>query len=269
VPSGIARVNGTSLYYEVAGSGEPVVLVHGFSLDSRMWDDQVDALAEGHRVIRYDLRGFGRSELPDGKPYSRAEDLKALLEHLGIGRANIVGLSMGGSVAVGFALSFPEMTHKLILADSALNGYDWSSEWESSMEAIRSRALSAGEKAANALWLEHPLFAPAREKPAVAAHLAQMVDGYSGWHWMNDDPLRVSDPPNVSRLTEVRSPALIVLGDRDLPDFHRIAAILQERIPDSRTFKLQGMGHMVNMEAPEQFNELVLDFLKIPSAGLA
>jgi len=269
VPSGIARVNGTSLYYEVAGSGEPVALVHGFALDSRMWDDQVDALAEGHRVIRYDVRGFGRSEPPDGKPYSRAEDLKALLEHLGIGSADIVGLSMGGSVAVSFALSFPEMTRKLILADSALNGYDWSSEWESSWEAIGGRAKSAGEKAANALWLDHPLFAPAREKHSVAARLAQMVDGYSGWHWVNDDPLRVSDPADASRLTEVRSPALIVLGERDLPDFHRIAAILQERIPDSRTSKLQGVGHMVNMEAPEQFNELVLDFLKIPSRRLA
>jgi 3-oxoadipate enol-lactonase len=137
------------------------------------------------------------------------------------------------------------------------------------LEAIGNRALSAGEKAANTLWLGHPLFAPAREKPAVAARLAQMVDGYSGWHWSNDDPLRVRDPPDVSRLEDVGSPALILLGERDLPDFHRIAAILQERIPDPGTFELQGVGHMVNMEAPEQFNELVLDFLKIPSAGSA
>src|SRR6185436_3073968 len=93
--TGYAPSNGTSLYYEVSGEGEAVVLLHGFSLDHRMWAPQVDALAGRYRVVRYDLRGFGRSA-PSPERFTHADDLLALLDHLHIDRAALVGLSMGG-----------------------------------------------------------------------------------------------------------------------------------------------------------------------------
>src|SRR3712207_1103532 len=105
VESGFAAVNGTRLYYEVAGEGTPVALIHGFTLDTRMWDDQFLPLAAHYRVVRYDARGFGRSDLPTGEPYSPHDDLRALLEHLGLGPAAITGLSMGGGIAADFAIA--------------------------------------------------------------------------------------------------------------------------------------------------------------------
>ena len=115
---GIAEVNGTCLVYEGTGNGPPVVFVHGFTLDMRMWDDQVVPLATSHRVLRYDLRGFGASANPTvGESFSHADDLLALLDHLGIERAAVVGLSMGGWVVQEFALKYPDSVSAVILVD--------------------------------------------------------------------------------------------------------------------------------------------------------
>ena len=99
--SGFAEVNGTRLYYEAAGAGFPVLFIHGFTLDTRMWDDQFIPLSKEYRVIRYDMRGFGQSALPTKEQYSQANDLEALLEHLGISDAAIIAHSRGGAVAFG------------------------------------------------------------------------------------------------------------------------------------------------------------------------
>ena len=116
---GFADVEGTRLYYQSMGEGAPIVLLHGFSIDHRMWDGQMAALSAAHRVVRCDLRGFGQSP-PPTTPYANADDLKALLDHLGIARAVILGLSMGGGVAINFALAYPEATRALVVAGSTL-----------------------------------------------------------------------------------------------------------------------------------------------------
>jgi pimeloyl-ACP methyl ester carboxylesterase len=103
--SGYAEVNGTRLYYETAGAGHPLVLIHGYTLDSRMWDDQFETLSKKYRVLRYDLRGFGKSAYPSpDKSYCHTEDLRALLDYLKISKAYVMGLSMGGGIAVEFTL---------------------------------------------------------------------------------------------------------------------------------------------------------------------
>jgi 3-oxoadipate enol-lactonase len=105
--SGFAEVNGASLYYESLGQGEPVVLLHAGIADGRMWDEQFGTFAEGYRVVRYDRRGFGRSAMVDGT-YSHHDDLRGVLDHLGIEHASFVGCSMGGGAAIDFALGHPE-----------------------------------------------------------------------------------------------------------------------------------------------------------------
>src|SRR5262245_57108437 len=115
VQSGFADIPGARLHYEVAGSGEPLVLIHGFTLDMRMWDDQFASLARHFQVVRYDLRGFGKSSMPTTEPYTHADDLKALLDCLNIERAHVLGLSMGGSIAINFALNYPAMVDRLVL----------------------------------------------------------------------------------------------------------------------------------------------------------
>lgn len=257
---GFADVNGTRLYYETTGSGHPLVLIHGFTLDTRMWDDQFDVFAEQYQVMRYDLRGFGKSALPTTAPYTHHDDLRALMEHLGITHAHIMGLSLGGAVAVDFAVSYPEATASLIPVDAALiGGYEWIEGRPSA--GIREQAHHAGLEAAKTFWLNHPLFAPAQEKPTVAARLVQIVETYSGWHMVNDDPVRVPEPPAIERLGTLRMPTLIIVGERDLFDFRCVADIMEERIARAKKVVMPGVGHMSNMENPEQFNEVVLEFL--------
>ncbi len=255
---GFAEVNGTQLYYEVAGDGHPLVLIHGFSLDTRMWDDQFELFARDYKVVRYDIRGYGKSAVPGKDGYYHADDLRALLDHLGINHAHILGLSLGGAIALEFALAYPDRIHALILVDSVLWGHNWSEESRKQDGAVWAAGSVEG---ARALWLAHPLFAPAMENSSAAPRLTQIVTDYSGWSWVNDDPGLLPDPMAAQRLREINAPTLIVMGERDLPDFHTIADTLQEQIPNSRTVVLPGVGHMSNMEDPEGFNKAVLSFL--------
>ena len=258
--TGFADVNDTRLYYEIAGSGHPLVLIHGFTLDTRMWDDQFDVFAAHYQVIRYDLRGYGKSALPTAEPYSHPDDLRALMTHLGIDHAYILGLSLGGAVAVDFAVTYPDATDAFIPVDAALiGGYEWV-EGRLSL-AVRTEAQRAGLQEAKTFWLNHPLFAPAQAKPNVAARLAQMVEDYSGWHLVNDDPVRLPEPPAIERLNTLSMPTLVVVGERDVLDFHRIADIMTERISGAKKVVMPGVGHMANMEDPERFNDIVLGFL--------
>ena len=263
VRGGFADVNGTRLCHEVAGSGFPLVLVHGFTLDMRMWDDQFEAFAKDYRVVRYDVRGFGRSALPvSGESYSHIDDLRALLEHLGIAEAYVLGLSMGGEIAIDFALACPHMTRALIPVDSGLGGYPLPPDVAASLESISTAARESGVEVAKRFWLDHPLFKPAFEKPDVASRLVRMVSDYSGWHWLNEDPVCDLDPPAAQQLGSITMPTLAIVGERDLPGCHEIADIVEHNIADARKVILPSVGHMSNMEDPDGFNQMVRDFIE-------
>jgi pimeloyl-ACP methyl ester carboxylesterase len=255
------EINDTQLYYEEAGAGSAVVLIHGFTLDTRMWDDQFLPLAAHFRVIRYDLRGFGRSSLPTEEPYSHVEDLRGLLDHLGIEWAALVALSKGGGVALDFALSYPQRTRALVLIDTILGGYAWSVEGSARDELVWQEARRAGIPAAKASWLAHPLFAPAMRQPEVAARLTQIIEDYSGWHFVNRNPEQHIQPPAARRLHELTMPLLVIVGEHDLPDFQHIAAAIGQRAPNACTLVVPGAGHMANMEAAEVVNGALLEFL--------
>jgi len=251
------------LYYEIAGAGLPVVLLHGFSLDTRMWDAQWATLAQTYTVIRYDRRGFGRSSLPVG-PYSHVADLQTLLDHLQIPGAALVGLSRGASVALEFALTHPTRVEKLVLIDSVLGGHRWSEEYRALDKAVWEIARTQGVPAGKAAWVAHPIFAPALEQPAVGERFRTMVNDYSGWHFLNRDSDQRLDPPAAQRLHAIHCPTLIVVGERDLPDFQRIADQLHAGIAGAEKVTLPGVGHLATMEAPTRFAELVCAFLGAP-----
>ena len=257
---GRADVNGTTLYYEDTGQGHPVVLVHGHTVDSRMWDEQVGPLASKYRVIRYDARGYGRSAVPVSKDYAHTDDLRALLDHLEVSRAHVIGLSMGGLIAVDFALAYPEAVASLVAVDAVLGGYRWE-EAGKIIRTVHRTALKHGVEAAKAAWLGSELFAPTMEKAEAAAGMRDMVAGYTGWHWLNRAPIRGNDPPAIDRLGEIACPTLAIVGERDMSDFRIIADILSRGIPGARQVVLAGAGHMANMEAPSKFNRAVADFL--------
>lgn len=161
--SGVLELPGGRLAYQVSGHGPAVVLVHGFGLDMRMWDEQARHLEARHRVVRYDCRGFGASGPFDpAVGYTHAGDLTALLDHLGIARAVLAGLSFGGRVVLQAALASPERLPGLILLDAVLDGVPWDPESGAAAEEAVRRARSRGLLAGRAAWLAHPLFAVAR-----------------------------------------------------------------------------------------------------------
>jgi pimeloyl-ACP methyl ester carboxylesterase len=255
-----AAVNGTRLYYEISGAGDPLVLIHGNTLDTRCWDDQFAAFARHYRVIRYDMRGYGRSALPTTESYAPADDLMALLSYLEVGHAHILGLSRGGAVAIDFALAYPQATDTLILADAGLWKFDWQEFGEFSSQ-VRAAGVASGIEAARELWLAGALFAPAMSMPTVAERLKQMVTEYSGWHWVNKESLDLAESPQRERFGAIVSPTLVLVGEQDLPDFHAIAGAILSGVPHATRLVLAGVGHLSNMEDPLRFNQAVLDFL--------
>jgi pimeloyl-ACP methyl ester carboxylesterase len=228
-----------------------------------MWDEQFEVLAQMHRVVRYDVRGFGKSDVPMRQAYTHHEDLKALLDYLGIARAHVLGLSLGGAIAVDFSLAYPDVTTSLIAVDvSGLGGFPWPEELSRWFRSIYSAARSGDLGLAKGRWLDTGWFTPARRNPGVAARLRQIVGDYSGWHFTNDNPVARLDPPANERLGEIKVPTLVIVGELDL-SFHNlpIAARLAQGIPRAREVIIPGVGHMTNMEAPDAFNKIVLSFL--------
>jgi 3-oxoadipate enol-lactonase len=253
--------DGGRLRYSTAGAGEPVVLIHGLGLDLSMWDPQWPVLQREFRAIRYDVRGFGGSTLPQG-PYSHSDDLLDLLDFLDARPAHVVGLSMGGQLALRFALEHPAATRSLTLIDAALHGFRWSNAWTRKMGEIVSTARNGDIHAARQLWLTHELFAPTQRDPQLATALAAMVERYSAWHWHNDDPVRRPEAPTIKALAAVSPPVLVIVGELDLPDFTAIAKQLAAEIPRATLRTIAGAGHMANMEAPAVVNALLREHLR-------
>ena len=260
--SAVLPLPGAGLAYEVTGDGPAVVLVHGFALDMRMWEPQVEHLAARYRVVRYDCRGFGASGPFDpAVPYTHAGDLVALLDHLAIGEAVLAGLSFGGRVALQTALAAPARVAGLVLLDAVLDGVPWDPESAGALDELARRVQAGGAPAGRAAWLAHPLFAAARQRPELAGQLAAMVTGYPGQHWLGRDPHRPVQPPPIAALEDVATPALVAVGDRDVPGFREMSAVLARRIPGAEYRVVAGAGHMVNMEQPAAVNELLTWFL--------
>jgi 3-oxoadipate enol-lactonase len=253
---------GARLAYQEMGDGPAVVLIHGFGLDMRMWDPQAGGLAERYRVIRYDCRGFGASGPFDpAVPYTHASDLIALLDHLAIGDAVLAGLSFGGRVALQAALAAPARVRGLVLLDAVLDGVRWDRESADALDDLARRVQADGVAAGRDAWLAHPLFAAARERQDLAAQLAAMVAGYPGQHWLGQDPHQPHRPRPFDALEDVAVPALVAVGDRDVPGFREMSEVLARRIPGAEYHVVAGAGHMVNMEQPAAVGELLNQFL--------
>lgn len=257
---------GGELYYEAEGDGVPVVLVHGLALDARMWDDQVPALKDIARVVRYDVRGFGRSTRDADTSYSHADDLWRLLDHLELDKPVLVGLSMGGRVVVEATLAAPERVRALVLLDAVLDGVAWDADSARGMRAIGEGLRAGGLEAAKAAWLRHEFFVSAQRTPDLARRLAEMVGDYSGVHWTSPDP-HAPRPNSIELLAAIPTPTTVVTGELDVPCFHEMSHVLADRIPGARKLTVPGVGHMVNMEAPEAVNALLRELVLETQAG--
>jgi len=263
--TGFAEVSGTKLHYEVAGQGPPMLMLHAGVGDSRMWDYQWEEFASHYRVIRTDLRGFGKTVVLPGR-FSYHEDLAALLRHLGEETAFVIGLSFGGLVAIDFALAYPEMVSALVLGAPAVSGWEPSEELER-FSTEEDRLLERGDlEGATELnlrmWVDGPQRSPDQVDAGVRERVRKMqMDVFTVVvpDDAEDEPL---EPPAMERLEEIRVPTLIIIGELDQPDFLEIADTLATRIPGAEKVVVPGVAHLPSMEKPDQLNRIVLDFLK-------
>ena len=173
--TGTVAVDDGSLYYESLGKGAPVILIHGGFGDRRMWDTQFEPLSQAFRVIRYDHRGFGKSSAA-AKAYSPVADLVALMDHLELKRANLVGNSMGGTLALDFALLQPDRTGAVVVVASSAGGYPAPEEDMKSVDEVLRTAREKGTGAAVPLWLHHPMVGVAMSHASAGPLVRTMVE---------------------------------------------------------------------------------------------
>ena len=262
--NGFISLGNVAIHFEAAGAGEPLILLHGLGLNMHVWDDQFAVFAKQFRVIRYDLRGFGRSLPATATPFSHAEDLNNLLDQLRIDRAHLLGLSLGGRIATDFALQYPRRVARLVLADTALGGYRFSEDWYARLNAVLQCGKTGDVAAAKALWLAHPLFDAVKAQPAIGGRFSAIANSDAGWHWLHQGLEQGISPAAAKRLQDIAARTLIVVGEHDLADFHAIAKLLENSIPQAEKQVISDAGHIVNMEVPAAFNAIVLDFLTAP-----
>jgi pimeloyl-ACP methyl ester carboxylesterase len=248
-----ARLNGIEIDYEASGSGPAVLLTHGYSATGHMWDGQHAALGPRYRLITWDMRGHGQTESPaDPAQYSApatVADMRALLTHLGVSRAVVGGLSLGGYVSLAFYLAHPEMVRALVICDSG-PGYrnadaraDWNRRANERAADLEARGLAAlGERS------REMREAASRHRSAQGlAHAARGMLAQTG-------------PEVIDGLPTIRVPTLIVVGDQDQP-FLAPCEYMAKKIAGARLVVIPGAGHSSNLDQPEAFNRALLEFL--------
>jgi pimeloyl-ACP methyl ester carboxylesterase len=259
---GYAAVNGAKLYYEIRGQGHPLVLIHGGFMDRRMWDGQFDLFAQKYKVIRYDVRGYEKSDKAAGS-YSHVEDLRRLLDFLGVEKAYVLGLSLGGQIAIDFALEHPDRVDSLILVGAAMTGYPfkYTADFIAKYTAVTKAAKTAGLDEAVEKVLQLPFFIPAKPDSEFVNRMRPMIrENFRAWN-SSEGQAVWPNPPAFKRIEKIAVPTLIILGDKDIQSILDVGETLAARIKGSRKEIVHDAAHHVNMEQPAAFNRLVLDFL--------
>jgi pimeloyl-ACP methyl ester carboxylesterase len=266
VAQGFVESEGGRIYFEVEGDGPALTLVHAGVANLRQWDPQIPEFARRHTVVRYDTRGFGRTQT-ENMSFSNRADLVAVLDHLGIERTHLLGTSRGGSIALDATLEFPERIASLIVVAGGISGFDSPStsedtavfeELESRWEAKDWAALTDGE---TALWVDGPGQPPDRVDPVVRRTVHDWIAASYRDHADEEPEPRVLDPPANERLDEVRVPTLVIVGSLDTSGTIASSRRIAEGVADARLEVIEGVAHMVNLEQPDRFTALVLDFL--------
>lgn len=251
------------LHFLDDGLGQPVLLIHGHTLDLRVWDGVVGELvAAGRRAIRYDLRGHGRSGRP-ARGYhwvDHAADAAAVLDAAAVARAPVVGYSVGGGIALEVALTMPGRVSSLVLLSPVLPDREYEPEFFASLREVARATRRDGIRAAMlGPWLESPLWRGSIARPGVRERLAEIVAEFPGAEYLAAERDRVERDWTVpDRLPEIAVPALVAIGELELPGFRTWAAEIAGDIPGARFELLAGLGHLHLLENPALVARLVL-----------
>ena len=257
-------VGGNYLYYKECGLGNPAILIHGSCLNSEMWNDSFDILAHKRQVIAYDQRGYGKSRFTSQKQYSHENDLNILHETLKLGKADLIGLSSGAQIAVNFYLQFPDKVNSLVLVSPALSGGPENDETTEIDDEILNTINRQQYRQTVQLIYSHPVFAQAIHNTRCNSLLREIIKNHD-FEKVTNNPPTAQTLDSASKLREIKTPSLIIVGENDLNQFHLTSGLLKKGIENSILKKIPESGHMVNMEQPVIFNEVLLSFLETQS----
>lgn len=269
--TGLIDLGNGRIHFEVEGDGEPMVFLHAVPFDSRMWEDQWDDFKLDHKVIRYDLLGFGKS---DGlaAPISRREELYRVLKETAVERAVLVGCSLSGETLVDVALECPDLVSALVLVSTVPGGFEMQGEPPAELTQLMAAAekgdIEAETELAVRIWIDGPYRQPDMADSTVRQRAAEMSrNAMSKGAWTMSfapDPVPL-DPPAAARLQQIKAPVLIMAGELDNPEILRAASFMAGAIPDSIKVIVSSTAHLPNLEKPVEFNLLVRSFLKAAS----
>ena len=261
-------VAGASLYYETDGqvSAPAVLLIHAGVATLRMWDPQIAQLSEGHFVIRFDTRGYGETETED-VPFSDRADALALLDHLGIGRATVVGCSRGGRIALDIAVEHPERVAGLVTIGSGPAGFPETelTEREDALFDELDELLAGGQweelvRRETELWTFGPDRRAAELDPAFVATAYELSRPNIRHHPDAPTPIPL-EPPAYYRVADITAPTLIMVGDHDLSEALAQYEYLADTIPGADSCRFPDSAHLPSVEQPDEFNRVLLDWL--------
>lgn len=270
VETGFVEVEGVRLAYQRAGDGPDLVLVHAGLADSGMWDEQFSMLATRFRVLRYDMRGFGRSSMPPGL-FSHHTDLAQLVGALGIQQAHYIGCSMGAKVVIDLAVEEPDRFISMVLVSPAISGFQFSGTFpQPFFDLITARQAGDIEKAADLqvqIWIDGFRRTSRQADALLRQRVYQMsldaLTAQAGYlretGFVPEQPL---EPTALERLDHLTMPILIITGELDEDITLASAEVLAKRVDSAQTKEIPGTTHLPNMEKPDEFNQLVLDFLE-------
>jgi len=258
-PGSFLEVDGAKLYYEECGSGpRAVVLVHDGVLDSSVWDDVWPEFCKHFHAIRYDRPGYGRSPAASHWHYA-ADDLGAILHHLNLKHASIVGSSHGGEISIDFTLDHPEIVEQLVLVGAVVGGMPYSRHFLERGQAL-GQALEKGDTqgAIAAAIKDKYLTAPGSD--AARKRMAAILNANP--QDLTHPELELPVKAALPRLGEIRIPTLLLVGDADIPDVHAHAGAIEAGIPRARRVVIHDVGHLMYLEKPSEFSRMVCEFLE-------
>jgi 3-oxoadipate enol-lactonase len=259
--TGFIDVDGGKLYYEESGrGGQTVVLIHDGVLDSAVWNDVWPEFCQHFHTIRYDRRGFGKSPAATSW-YSEIDDLTALFHHLRLGRAALVGSSHGGQLAIDFALARPVLVQELVLVGPLLSGMPYTQYFLDRGKEAYGLLQKGDVKGAISEWSKDKFLIGPQNDGARRKLLELLTANPQDMtHEAND--MIMAPKPAIGRLNEIKVPALIITGAADIPDVQAHAGAIEAGIPSARRIVIDGVGHLLYLEKPDDFARLAINFLE-------
>jgi len=265
--SGFVNIDGAQIYYETAGKGTPFVMIHAGVADRRQWNNEFTYFARNHQVLRYDMRGYGKSEPVDGE-FSHMSDLVSILKALALQRPLVLmGCSMGGGLAMDFALAHSSRVKALIMVGSGPSGLTLDvptpAKFAEAEKAFEAGDLDLTAEIETQIWFDGTDRTPDQVNQAMRKLAYEMGRNALAYEARQlGKRLPNTDTPAFDRLKDLSIPVLVIVGAHDTPYILAAADYMIKKIPAARKVRIEDAAHLPNMDQPQEFQSIVNAFLE-------